>query len=199
MLVLHGPSTHWSVRVAERLALPTSDHGVVGSNPAGGEILPEPKRHFIAQSLSCSPFHRLEMTEILLKGRKTLTHPSILRHVSGHFGRGQLAYKHCSWVSLLRSLPVLSAHSFASNWQLPFLNQRKGENGRKNYFITKLHERMLPDVRIEPATVRIPGGRASDRATAPGPVLLISVIILKEQSNCLTRLRRHWVSGDQKI
>ena len=67
-----------SVRVAERLALPTSVHGVAGSNPAGGEILLEPKRRFIAQSLSCSPFHRLEMTEILLKGRKTLTHPSNL-------------------------------------------------------------------------------------------------------------------------
>ena len=66
-----------SVRVAERLALPTSDHGVVGSNPAGGEILSEPKRRFVAQSLSSSPFHRPEMTEILLKGRKTLTHPSI--------------------------------------------------------------------------------------------------------------------------
>ena len=65
-----------SVRVAERLALLTSDHGVASSNPAGGEILPEPKRRFIAQSLSCSPFHRLEMTEILLKGSKTLTHPS---------------------------------------------------------------------------------------------------------------------------
>ena len=64
--------------MAERLALPTSAHGVAGSNPTGGEILPEPKRRFIAQSLSCSPFHRLEMTEILLKGRKTLTHPSIL-------------------------------------------------------------------------------------------------------------------------
>ena len=63
--------------MAERLALPTSDHGVAGSNPAGSEILPEPKRRFIAQSLSCSPFHHLEMTEILLKGRKTLTHPSI--------------------------------------------------------------------------------------------------------------------------
>ena len=36
---------------------------------AGGEILPEPKRRFIAQSLSCSSFHRLEITEILLKGR----------------------------------------------------------------------------------------------------------------------------------
>ena len=66
-----------SIRVAERLALPTSDHGGAGSNHAGGEILPEPKRRFIAQSLSCSPFHRLEMTEILLKGCKTLTHPSI--------------------------------------------------------------------------------------------------------------------------
>ena len=63
--------------MAERLALPTSDHGVMGSNPAGGEILPEPKWRFIAQSLSCSPFHHLEMTEILLKGCKTLTHPSI--------------------------------------------------------------------------------------------------------------------------
>ena len=63
--------------MAERLALPTSVRGVAGSNPAGGEILPEPKRRFIAQSLSCSSFHRLEVTEILLKGRKTLTHPSI--------------------------------------------------------------------------------------------------------------------------
>ena len=57
---------------------PTSDHGVAGSNPTGCELLPEPKRRFIAQSLSCSPFHRLEMTEILLKGRKTLTHQSII-------------------------------------------------------------------------------------------------------------------------
>ena len=63
--------------MAERLALPTSDHGVAGSNPAEAEIFPEPKRRFIAQSLSCSSFHRLEMTEILLKGRKTLSHPFI--------------------------------------------------------------------------------------------------------------------------
>ena len=75
----------WSVRVDERLALPTSDHGVAGSNPAGDEILPEPKQCFIAQSLSCSPFHRLKMTEILLKGHKTLTHASIhLRWLAIH-------------------------------------------------------------------------------------------------------------------
>ena len=73
--LLHFP--HIMSEASEQLALPTSDHAVAGSNPAGGEILPEPKRRFIAQSLSCSPFHHLEMTEILLKGRKTLTHPSI--------------------------------------------------------------------------------------------------------------------------
>ena len=44
----------------------------------GGEILPKPKRFFIAQSLSCSPFHCPEITELLLKGHKTLTHPSCL-------------------------------------------------------------------------------------------------------------------------
>ena len=91
-----------------------------------------------------------------------------LRHIVGHFGHGQLTYPHCSWASLLCRLPARSAHSVASNWQLPYMNQRKGENGRRNDFMTKLHERMLPDMRIEPATVRKPGGRASDRASAPG-------------------------------
>ena len=91
-----------------------------------------------------------------------------LRHILGHFGLGQLSYPYCSWASLLGSLPVLSAHSFASNWQL--LYQREGENGRINYFMTNLHERMLPDARIERATVRIPGGRAIDRATRPASI-----------------------------
>ena len=52
-----------------------------------------------------------------------------LWHFSGHFRRGQLTFPHCSWASLLGSLSVLSAHSFASDWQLPFLYQRKGESG----------------------------------------------------------------------
>ena len=60
-----------------------------------------------------------------------------------------------------------SVHSFVSNWQLPFLNQWKGENGRRNYFMTNLHKRMLQDVRIGPTTFRIPGGCTSNRATAP--------------------------------
>ena len=92
-----------------------------------------------------------------------------LQHILCNFGRGQLTYPHCSWASLLGSLPVLSDHSFACNWQLPFLNQRKGVNGRRNVFMTKYQRKnVLPGMRIEPATVRIPGGCASDRATAPG-------------------------------
>ena len=83
-----------------------------------------------------------------------------LRHVKGHFERVQLTYPHCSWAWLLSSLPVLSAHSFASNWQLPFLKQRKREKGQIS--ITKC----VLDVRIEPTTVRRSGGYASDRATA---------------------------------
>ena len=63
------------------------------------------------------------------------------RHFWSHFWRGQLHYPHCSWVSLLSSLPVLTSHSFASNWHLPFLNQRKGENGRINYCMTTLHKK----------------------------------------------------------
>ena len=62
-----------------------------------------------------------------------------LQHILGHFWHGQLPQPHCSWVSLLGSLPVHSAHSFASNWQLLFLNQQKRENGRRNFFMTKSH------------------------------------------------------------
>ena len=52
------------------------------------------------------------------------------------------------------------AHSFARNRQLPFLNQRKGENDRRKYFMINLHERMWPtSAGVEPATSRSPVGR----------------------------------------
>ena len=35
-------------------------------------------------------------------------------------------------------------HSFARNWQLPFLNQQNREIGPRKYFMINLHERMLP-------------------------------------------------------
>ena len=51
------------------------------------------------------------------------------------------------------------AHSFARNWQLPFLNQWKGENDRRKYFMINLHERMLPpSAGVEPATSWSPVG-----------------------------------------
>ena len=43
---------------------------------------------------------------------------------------------------------------------MPFLNQRKEENDRRQYFMINLHERMLPtSVGIEPATSWSPVGR----------------------------------------
>ena len=45
---------HYFIWFSTSAVLLTSDHGVPGSNPTGGKILPEAKRHFIAQSLSCS-------------------------------------------------------------------------------------------------------------------------------------------------
>ena len=96
-----------------------------------------------------------------------------LQHILGHFGRGQLTYPHCSWASLLGSLPVLSAHSFASNWQLLLLNQRKRENGRRNVFMTKSPRKNVPDVGIGLGAACMPSEHASDRATVPGWLLLI--------------------------
>ena len=72
-----------------------------------------------------------------------------------------------AWPSLLRSLAVLGAHSFASNWQLLFLNQRKRENGCRIFFMTKSWWRNVPDMGIELRTTCMPSGHASDRATMP--------------------------------
>ena len=93
---------------------------------------------------------------------------------------------HTSWAILLGNCPVLCAHSFASNWQRPFLNQRKRENGCRNYFVTKLHKRILPDVRIEPATVRIPGGHASDQAITPGANTVEKTIVNENRFMSIT-------------
>ena len=44
-------------------------------------------------------------------------------------------------------------HILSGNWQLPFLNQGKGENDRRKYFMINLYERMLPtSAGAEPAT-----------------------------------------------
>ena len=56
------------------------------------------------------------------------------------------------------------AHSFARNWKLPFLNQRKEENDHRKYFVVNLHERMLPtSAGVEPPGLQSDG--ASNWAT----------------------------------
>ena len=70
---------------------------------------------------------------------------------------------------LLGRLSPLSGYSFARNWQLPFLNQRKGENDHWKYFMINLHESLLPcSAGVEPATSWSPVGRASNWATETG-------------------------------
>ena len=83
------------------------------------------------------------------------------------------------FASLLGSLPVLSAHFFASNWQLLFLNQRKRENGRRNVFMTKSPRKNVPDVGIELGAACMPSELASDRATAPGLQEKESIMVLR--------------------
>ena len=74
-----------------------------------------------------------------------------------------------------RAVNQYCAHSFARSWQLPFLNQRKGENGRRKYFMIKVHEWMLPTRRgVEPAISWSPVGRASNWATKAGKYGILS-------------------------
>ena len=64
------------------------------------------------------------------------------------------------WAQSVLTVNQYCVHSFARNWQLPSLNQRKGENGRRKYFMISLHERMLPTLAgVEPATSWSPVGR----------------------------------------
>ena len=86
--------------------------------------------------------------------------------------------------------PVLSAHSFASNWQLLFLNQRKRENGRRNVFMTKSLRKNVPDMGIELGAACMPSELASDRATAPGHVLL-TLLVMKNMLSSLLKKEEH--------
>ena len=55
-----------------------------------------------------------------------------------------------TWYPLL-SRPMTCAHYFARNWQVSSLNQWKGANDFRKYFMINLHDRMLLDpARIEP-------------------------------------------------
>ena len=72
--------------------------------------------------------------------------------------------------SLIGSLPVLSAQSFASNWQLLFLNQRKRVNGHRIFSWPSLSKRMCQTWGSNSGPPAMPSRYSSVRATAPGPV-----------------------------
>ena len=97
-------------------------------------------------------------------------HERMLPRPWGHVECGQFTEPHIYWAGLvLLAVNQYCAHSFARNWQLPFLNQRKGENDRRKYFTINLHERMLPtSAGVKPATSWSPVGRASNWATEAG-------------------------------
>ena len=64
-----------------------------------------------------------------------------------HYGvllKWQLNISVC-WIIRLSPLEVnkYCAHSFAINWQLPFLNQWKGENDHRKHFMINLHGKIL--------------------------------------------------------
>ena len=66
------------------------------------------------------------------------------------------------------------AHFFARNWQLPFLNQRMGENDSRKYFMINLHTRMLLDLAgVKPTTSWSSVRHPSDWATEASHCLLI--------------------------
>ena len=59
---------------------------------------------------------------------------------------------------------------------MPFLNQRKGENDRRKYFMINLHERMLPtSAGVEPATSWSPVGRRIQLSHQGRPIFDLQV------------------------
>ena len=76
---LYLPTTrYWSVRMAERLALPTSDHGF--ETPLEVSVFPNLNGVSLHRSsLSCSPIIPIRLKHCW-KGRKTLTHPSTTQY-----------------------------------------------------------------------------------------------------------------------
>ena len=91
------------------------------------------------------------------------------------------------------------AHSFARNWQLPFLNQRKGENDHRKYFMINLHERMLPtSAGVEPGTSWSPVGRRiqlSHRGRLGTAQMMIFslVVMIGLEKCCITSACLQWL------
>ena len=68
-----------------------------------------------------------------------------------------------SWAGLV--LWEICAYSFARNWELPYLNQVKGENDHRKYFMINLHNWILPDLAGIKSVTWSPDERTSEWAT----------------------------------
>ena len=87
----------------------------------------------------------------------------------GHVERSQFTKPYVYLAGLvLQAVNQYSAHSFARNWQLPFLNKQKRENDRRKYFMVNLHERML--------LTWAGGGGSNPRPWPPGLQLGVCVL-----------------------
>ena len=79
-----------------------------------------------------------------------------------------------------------SAHSFASNWQLSFLNQRKGDNGHRLIFMTKSQRQNMAGPGLEPATPWFAVRLASDCARRPGSQIVCVSSLFPENRNAIS-------------
>ena len=72
-------TVNWSDRVAERLALPTSDRGSLVRIPLDASFGPNLNGASLHKVFLCSPFHRPDMIEIQYcwTGCETANHPSM--------------------------------------------------------------------------------------------------------------------------
>ena len=76
---------------------------------------------------------------------------------------------HTYWAGLvLYAINQYCAYSFARNWQLPYLNQRKGENDCRKYFVQSPRKNVADPAGVEPGTSWSQVGRASNWATENG-------------------------------
>ena len=114
------------------------------------------------------------MTQLAFSEYNLLGNVLILIHTTQHLP-GLLLFVSVGWLVVLvfygPSTYFRSSRARSVNLAtlfLLFLTQY-----RRNFCMTKSQRKnVLPDARFEPTTVRIPGGRSSDRATAPGCLCL---------------------------
>ena len=74
-------------------------------------------------------------------------------------------------------------YALASNWQLPFLNQQKGENDCRNYFMINLHESYAAELGFKHAN---PGSAV--KRTKAGPLCILNF----RSSVCTCLFKGNW-------